>query len=292
MQTIVSADGLRQSFGRKLVLDGVTFALPCGSVTGLIGENGVGKTTLLRILLGLREADGGESRIFGLHSLKRGGAIRRRLGYVFDVYRFNENITAEEACRFYAPFYPTWDTVFAAELRERLHLNSAGNINMYSKGMRARLQLLLALAHHPELLILDEPFSGLDPAVRADILQLLGDYAGAADRTVMISSHQFGDLERFCERVLLLHRGRICIDDVIDDVRAGRGELTAIFPGQPPAKIDFPGTNVVNTRGRMATIYYRGDGDALAAQLEASGATVERNALDLETIFLREVADV
>lgn len=292
MSDIISADRLVKRFRKKTVLDGVTFSLPRGSVTGLIGENGVGKTTLIRILLGLLEANGGESRVFGLPSLRYAETIRRRAGYVPDEYRFDEGITAESRCRFVGAFYPTWDDAFAGQLLERLRLAGQGKIKTYSKGMKARLLLVLALAHHPDLLILDEPFSGLDPAVRTDILQLLGDYVVEGERTVLISSHQFSDLERFCDRVLFLHRGRVRIDEGIESVKATRGELTAVFPGPVPAITAFPEATIIKTEGNTVTVYYRRDGDGLAAHLAAAGATVERTPLDLETIFLREVANV
>lgn len=290
MTTPITVERVSKRFRRNQVLDDISFALPQGSVTGLVGENGVGKTTLIRLLLGLLEADAGEMKVLGLPALAQGVAIRARCGYVPDAFQWYDWMTAEQLCTFVGAFYPTWDVPYATSLLERLSLTNKGKTKTYSKGMKTRLLLVLALAHHPELLLLDEPFSGLDPVVRTDILQLLSEYVAGGERTVLISSHQFSDIERFCDRVMLLHRQHIQLDDSIDAIRAARGELTAMFPAGVPVNLDLHGAQEVSREGNVLTLYYRDGSEALVATLTKAGATVEASPLDLETIFRREVA--
>lgn len=290
MDSLLSADRLRQRFRRRVVLNDISFSLPAGSVTGLIGENGAGKTTLLRILLGLLEATGGRAQVFGLPLPGRGVAVRRRVGYMPDSYRFDDNLVFSRICRRVAPLYPTWDAAYARELGERFDLPADTLIKTWSRGMQARLMLILALAHRPKLLLLDEPFSGLDPLVRDDILRLLGDYCAGCGATVLVSSHQMSDLERFADRVLFLHREHIILDGAVETIKAERCELAAIFPAGIPDRVDTAEAQEVARDGRALTVYCRGNADPLGALLRAQGATVERTALDLEAIFRREAA--
>ncbi len=290
MDNPLSADRLRKRFRRHIVLNNVSFALPAGSITGLIGENGAGKTTLLRLLLGLLEANGGSARVFGLSLPRQGVAVRRRVGYMPDQYRFDDHLVFDRLCRRVAPLYPTWDAAFARELQERFALPADTRIKTWSRGMQARLMLILALAHRPRLLLLDEPFSGLDPLVRDDILRLLGDYCAECGATVLVSSHQLADLERFADRILFLHQARIILDGSIDAIKATRGDITAVFPAGIPDRLDTAGAQVVARDGRAITLYYRDNAGPVIAALQAQGADTEIMPLDLDTIFRREAA--
>lgn len=290
MDSPLSADRLRKRFRRHVVLDDVSFALPAGSITGLIGANGAGKTTMLRILLGLLEADSGSAQVFGLKLPGRAVAVRRQVGYMPDLYRFDDNLVFARLCKRVAPLYPTWDAAYARELQDRLDLPADSTIKTWSRGMQARLMLILALAHRPKLLLLDEPFSGLDPLARDDILRLLGDYCAASGATVLVSSHQMADLERFADRIILLHREHIVLDGAIDTIKSERCELTVIFTGGVPDRIDTAGAQVIALEERALTLFCRGNAAPVIAALRAQGAEVETTSLDLETIFRREAA--
>jgi len=284
----VSVERLSKRFFRSQVLSDISFALPRGTITGLIGENGVGKSTLIRILLGLLEANLGRSVVLGMGSMKNGVAIRRRTGYVPDEFQLYDWMTPHELCTFIAPFYPTWDHKLAVSLLERMKLPVTTKVKKFSKGMKTRLLLVLALSHQPELLILDEPLSGLDPLVREDVLTHLSEYVSASGRTVLISSHQLSDIERICDRVVLLHQGKVRLDDYIQNIKEERGDLEAIFADGVPDELTLEDVSVLSRSSNRIKLYYRKNGEELIEQLRVAGADVENLPLDLEAIFKRE----
>src|SRR5262245_27566245 len=168
--SIVEIDRLSRRFGSKLALDDADFRVPSGSVAGLVGESGAGTTTLIKHILGLLKAQTGSVRVFGLDPVAEPVRVLSRIGYLSEAPDMPWGVRIQELTRSIAAFYPTWVPVYAEELREEFQLDPKQKVKQLSKGQRARAGLLIALAYRPDLLLLDEPSSGLDPIVRRDIL--------------------------------------------------------------------------------------------------------------------------
>jgi len=164
---------VKRRFGKTMALDDVSLNVPQGIVMGLIGENGAGKTTLIKHVLGLLKAKEGDVRVFGLDPVRDPEGVLGRIGYLSETRDLPEWMRISELMRYTQPFYPSWDQAYAEQLRETFELDSDQKIKTLSKGQRARTALLISLAHRPDLLLLDEPSSGLDPIVRRDILSAI-----------------------------------------------------------------------------------------------------------------------
>ena len=286
---VISADAIGIRYGSKTVLKEMNFAIPRGSITGLIGVNGSGKTTLIRILLGLIEPEQGVALVHGMKAMQDGCEIRRRTGYVSDAFGLHKWMTVQMALSFYAAFYPSWSPEYANELRERVGLDPNERLDHMSKGAKTRLLLVLALSHRPELLIMDEPFSGLDPVVRHDVLGLISDYASENGRTVFLSSHNISDIERMCDRLLLLHEGRASLDGYIEQIRENRSKIRATFRENVPKDLHLTDATVLEHSSKSLTLYLRGNLELVLATLREAGAIIEDIPIDLETILLHEM---
>jgi len=216
---VISVSGLSRRFGSKIALDGVSLELPRGAVYGLVGANGAGKTTLIRHLLGLLRAETGAVRVLGLDPVQEPVAVLSRIGYLSEENDLPGWMTVDELLRYTRAFYPTWDDAYAAELQESFALDPGTRIRNLSKGEKARAGLLVALAHRPELLILDEPSSGLDPIARRDILGAVLRAIAHEGRTVLFSSHLLDEVEEVADHVTMISRGRIVLSGPLDDIK-------------------------------------------------------------------------
>src|SRR6187401_1104964 len=219
--TVVDVNNLSRSFHGKRALDGVSFSATAGQVHGLVGANGAGKTTLLRHLLGLLRAATGSVRVFGLDPVRDPVGVLRRVGYLSEERELPEWMRIDELMAYTQAFHPTWDVSYARELLETFALDPSKKIRQLSKGMRAQAGLIAAVAHRPELLILDETSSGLDAVVRRDILDAVVRAVADDGRTVIFSSHLLDEVERMSDHVTLMHQGRVALSGVLDDVRRG-----------------------------------------------------------------------
>lgn len=206
---VIEVRGLHVRFGKQRVLEGVDLEVARGSVTALVGSNGVGKSTLLRVLVGALVPDGGSSRVLGLDPAREGAQVRARVGYVADRFEVSRGTRGGDWLAFVARFYATWSAAEERRLCELLRLDASERVDAMSKGARAKLALVAALAHQPALVLLDEPFSGLDvPARRAISTGLLG-HLRDQDRTVLLVSHSITDVERVADRVAHMAGGRV-----------------------------------------------------------------------------------
>ena len=209
-QTILNAAGVEKRY-KTFTLKPTDLAVPGGCIVGLIGENGAGKSTLIKSLLNIARRDGGTVEVFGKDLDSREREIKEDIGVVFGDQYFPMNFRARDAARVMAGIYRNWDqTQFEAYL-ERFRLDGGQPIKAYSRGMRMKLTLALAMSHHARLLILDEPASGLDPVVREELLELLEDFVGDEEHGVLVSSHIISDLEKVSDYVALLHRGEMLL---------------------------------------------------------------------------------
>lgn len=218
-ESIVSVTGVTRRFGAKAALDSVSLELERGVVHGLVGVNGAGKTTLIRHLLGLLKAESGSVRVFGLDPVADPVGVLSRIGYLSEENDLPGWMSVEELIRYSRAFYPKWDDAYAEELRRAFALDPAAKIKTLSKGQKARAGLVIALAYRPELLILDEPSSGLDPIVRRDILGAVIRTVADEGRTVLFSSHLLDEVEQVADHVTMISHGKILLSAPIETIR-------------------------------------------------------------------------
>src|SRR5206468_5833695 len=188
-----------------------TLSIPRGAVYGLVGANGAGKTTLIKHILGLLRAQSGSVRIFGLNPVADPVGALSRIGYLSEENDLPGWMRVDELIRYSRAFRPSWDDNYADELRESFALDPAAKIRNLSKGQKARVGILIALAYRPDLLVLDEPSSGLDPIVRRDILGAIIRTVADEGRTVLFSSHLLEEVERVADYVTMINKGRIVL---------------------------------------------------------------------------------
>ena len=218
-ESVVKVSELTRRFGATTALDSVSVSLPRGAVYGLVGANGAGKTTLIRHILGLLRAESGSVRVFGLDPVADPVAVLSRIGYLSEENDLPGWMRVDELIRYTSAFYPKWHDAYAEQLRRAFALDPAAKIKHLSKGQKARTGLLIALAHRPELLVLDEPSSGLDPIVRRDILGAVIRTIADEGRTVLFSSHLLDEVEEVADHVTMIHRGAIVLSAPLDDIR-------------------------------------------------------------------------
>ncbi len=218
-ESVISVSELTRRFGATTALDSVSLSLPRGAVYGLVGANGAGKTTLIRHILGLLRAQSGSVRVFGVDPVADPVAVLSRIGYLSEENDLPGWMRVDEVIRYTSAFYPKWDDAYAEELRRAFVLDPAAKIKDLSRGQKARMGLLIALAHRPELLVLDEPSSGLDPIVRRDILGAVIRTIADEGRTVLFSSHLLQEVEQVADHVTMIHQGAIVLSAPLDDIR-------------------------------------------------------------------------
>lgn len=219
MENILEIHKLRKEY-EEFVLDSIDWKIPRGYITGLIGPNGAGKTTTIKLVLNLIKKDNGTVRVFGTDHIDNEVEIKNRIGYVGEEQPFYENKSAVWTGKFVSHFFDNWDMEGYLSLLENFQIPAKKNIRKYSKGMRVKLAMAMALSHHADLIILDEPTAGLDPVIRREILEHLRDLADDTGITVLISSHITDDIERTADFVTYLIKGRIALTASKDDLQS------------------------------------------------------------------------
>jgi len=287
---VVDLHRVTRRFGDKTALDDVTLAVPRGGVFGLIGGNGAGKTTLIKHILGMYKAQAGAVRVFGLDPIDNPVGTLGRIGYLSEDRDLPAWMRLSELMSYTQAFYPDWDETYAEGLRQMFDLDADARVKTLSRGQRARAGLLVALAHRPQLLVLDEPSSGLDPVVRRDILSAIIRTIADEGRTVLFSSHLLDEVERVADRVAIIHRGRILLTAPMDEIKDTHRRVTLRFETpleRPPALV---GALSSDGRGAEWTYVCNGESGQLRRAAEALGATVVADAaLSLDEIFVTHV---
>jgi len=228
-ESVIHVSELTRRFGAKTALASVSLSMPRGAVYGLVGANGAGKTTLIKHILGLLRAESGSVRVFGLDPVADPVDVLSRIGYLSEENDLPGWMRVDELIRYSRAFYPAWDDAYAEELRQTFALDPTAKIRNLSRGQKARAGLLIALAYRPELLVLDEPSSGLDPIVRRDILGAIIRTIADDGRTVLFSSHLLEEVEQVADHVTMIRQGRIVLSAPLDEIMKSHRCLTVRF---------------------------------------------------------------
>jgi ABC-2 type transport system ATP-binding protein len=286
----IEAVGLRKSFNGQEALSGLNLAVPKGSVFGFLGRNGAGKTTTIRILLGLAKADQGSARIFGIApgDDPSGAALRRRIGFVTEDKELYPFMTVAEIIRFSRPFFPQWRDDLERRYLKIFDLKPSKKIPDLSKGMRSKLMLLLAISRGAELLILDEPTDGLDPAAVEEVLRELIALSASDGTTIFFSSHQLAEVEQIADRITIIDKGREIVSGELEDLKQQYQRIRVVFADGVCDDIRWvEGVEQVRQEGRMLSILARRNVEGIMAQARSMpGTAVERHPVTLKELFL------
>lgn len=216
--TALSVKGLTKRY-RDFVLDGVTFDVPRGTIVGLIGENGAGKSTTLSAILGLISKDDGTVSILGNSDDEMVDTLRNKIGVVFDGNNFPDILTPKQLNKVFKNIYTTWEENTFFSMLKSLSIPDKKAIKAFSKGMKMKLSIAVALSHHSELLILDEATSGLDPVVRDDILDMFLNFVQDEKNSILVSSHITSDLEKVADYIVFIHNGKVVFNKPKDELK-------------------------------------------------------------------------
>jgi ABC-2 type transport system ATP-binding protein len=286
-EAVVAVTDLTRRFGSKTAVNNVSLYVPRGCVFGLVGENGAGKTTLIKHLLGLLAAQTGQVRVFGLDPVAEPKAVLSRIGYLSEQPDLPGWMRVDELLRYTQAFYPQWDMAYAERLREEFGLDRAQRIKTLSKGQLTKAALLVAQAHRPDLLLLDEPSSGLDPLVRRDILEAVIRTVADEGRTVFFSSHLLEEIERVSDQIAMLHAGKLVLCGPLDEVKAQHHRVTLHFDTAQSWPPVIPGALSVTGLAKEWVVLCNSGWGQLPAAAERLGARiVEEQAPSLNEIFI------
>lgn len=282
-EPVIQIRSVSKRFGKRAILHDLNLTVARGQTFAFLGRNGAGKTTTIRMLLGLHKPDAGTVRVLGLDPAKDAMEIRRRVGYLAEDQHMFGWMTVAQMISFTAPFYPTWNHDWANHLAKKFDLPMKTKVKVLSKGQGVRLGLLLALAHHPRLIILDDPTLGLDPIVRKEFLRDLVTHFHGSAVTIFFSSHLLYEVEPVADSVAILDRGSIVRHSPTEQLRDSVKQI--IMPAFDYDSIGpLPGTLDVKRRGNQVAIVVD-DIDRAVHAVERTAATYDVIDLNLDEIF-------
>ena len=296
---MITVDNLTKRYGATTAIEGVSFQVPKGQVIGFLGPNGAGKTTTMRIITGSLGATEGSVTLDGVDVFKKPKQVKRRIGYLPEVPPLYTDMTVRDYVAFAGRLKGVGKPKAAAEkVIDRVGLNPVAHrvIEHLSKGFRQRVGLAQALVHDPEVLVLDEPNSGLDPAQRVEIRELLKSLA-ADDRTIILSTHVLADIEAMCSRVVIINEGRIVAEDDIANLGAGQIQTVELQLARPEGAVEcfeaLGGVNEVSAlgEGRFQIQTTEDRREIIADAAVRFGLLEMQGRQRLEDIFLRLTED-
>ncbi len=251
---VIQTENLVKFFDGRCVLNGIDLKVPEGCIYGLLGRNGAGKTTIIRILLGLEPGTRGKSMVLGVSSWQLPVSVLGQIGYVAEGHNLIPNYSVRRIVELYKGLSARWSEQFFRRLIETFRLPMERKVSQLSRGMRAQLNLSLAMATEPKLLILDDPTLGLDTVSRRQFLELAIELISRNGRTILFCSHILSDVERIADRVGMLRAGKLVVDCELEEMKRRVRKLRVIFDDEPPR--EFPITEIIaqKRQGREVTI--------------------------------------
>jgi ABC-2 type transport system ATP-binding protein len=286
-ELIIETKDLKKIYGKKAAVDGIDLSVERGSIHGFLGRNGSGKTTTIKMLLGLTHPTSGAARVFGLRPEDRneGVRIRQRVGFVSEDKGLFDQAKIWQLISFTRSFFPNWDREMEERLVSLFELPLNQSVKKLSKGMRTKLALLLALPRRADLLVLDEPTEGLDPAITEDVLQtLVGLVAGGT--TIFFSSHQLSEVEQIADRISIIESGRIVVEGGLDELKENYRRIHIVFEEKAPERaLVAAGAAQIRRDARSLTVFAGGNVEAIVDQAYSSDAV----SVDVERVTLKEI---
>ena len=290
MMHAIETTNLARTFGRLEAVNGIDLGVPAGSVFALIGPNGAGKTTTIKLLMNLIRPTRGAARVLGTDSRRLGVTDFQRIGYVSENQRLPDWMSTDDLLDYCRPLYPAWNQSLCAKLRADLDLTSRAPLRRLSRGTRMKAALLASLAFQPELVILDEPFTGLDPLVRDELIRALLEVPAEGARTVFVSSHDVEEVERLADRVAFMADGRIVFAEPVSSLLE-RFRLVEVISesASAPELPAVPGWIAQGRAGRtlrfIDSTHDRADAEPRIAAA-FPGSTIQTARLSLREIFV------
>lgn len=291
---IIETHQLDKSYRQAIAVDGLDLMVPEGRISGFLGPNGSGKTTTIKMLLGIVRPTAGEGFVFGKSICDPAATVEicRRVGYVSEDKRLYAYMTVRQLLDFTRPLFPNWSCERERALIEEFALPLDRKFKALSKGMRTQLALVLALARRPELLILDEPSEGLDPVATE---QMLGAVVQAASEgaTVFFSTHQLSEVQRVADHVFIIKAGRLVFQRSLEELRENWRRVHIVFPGCVPMEdMRLDGVRGAHPDGHMLSLVIEGNLEAITGRAHSLGAlSVEVQPMDLRELFLDRVQE-
>ena len=281
----LSFERVTRRFGDKTAVERLDLRVEPGTVLGLVGRNGAGKTTSLRLALGMLFPDEGSVRVLGLDPVTQPMEVRTRVSLLSEESQLYPWMTVGEVLAFGAGLHPRWDPALERALVERLDLDRSETIRTLSRGTKAKVALVLGVACRPELLLLDDPTAGLDPLVRREVLEGVLEALPAEGGAVVYASHLIHDIERVADRVAFLDQGRLMLEGPLETLKQEVRRVTAVFDGEPPGRVELPGQIDATNDGRVLSVVARCAADELARRARDLGA----DKVEVETLSLEEI---
>lgn len=287
---MIEARNLTKRFGEKAALDGISFHVGSGSLFGLVGSNGAGKSTFLRTLAGIYQPDGGELLVDGVAPFEN-SQVKSKLYFIPDYPYFIPQATLTEMAEFYSRIYPNWSKKRYEELCSLFPIGSKDKISNMSKGMQRQAALICALATQPDYLLMDEIFDGLDPVMRQLLKRIVSSEVSERSMTVLIASHNLRELEDFCDHIGLLHKGGVVFERELDELKLGINKVQVVLKPMPEISAFAPLDIVkAETHGSLINLVVRGTKEEIMEKINSMNPIfAEVLPLTLEEVFISEM---
>lgn len=287
---MIEANKLTKRFDGITALDQISFQIHSGSIFGLVGSNGAGKSTFLRTLAGIYQPDGGSVTLDGVTPFEN-TSVKARIFFIPDYPYFIPQATMDDMAAFYSRLYPNWSAERYEACCAMFPLNRKARISNMSKGMQRQVALICAISSQPDLLLMDEIFDGLDPVMRQLLKRIVGSEVADRGMTVVIASHNLRELEDFCDHVGLFHKGGVLFERELDELKLGINKVQAVF--QPlPEPTALQGLDILKTeiRGSLMSLVVRGAKGEIMERINALHPVfAEVLPLTLEEVFISEM---
>ena len=283
----IELQSLTKRYGKTTAVDAIDLLVPNGTTLGLLGPNGAGKSTTLRMMMGLLRPTSGGMRVVGVDVMASPPEVKQRVGYVPETHHIYRWMTVTEVLQFAKACYRRWDSELCTELLDMFELSLQKRVRQLSKGMLAKLGLIVALAHKPDLLLLDEPLSGLDPIARDEFLDGVLKGICSGERTVMFSSHQLDEVNRLADTIAIMNSGRILVHCALEELLQSTKRVRAVIKNGrlPHSNSDAIVWQHVNRREWQVTIHPYADDVVEHLKAENPLTNVEVIDLGLDDIF-------